>query len=120
MDKGDAKTRTTVKIRGREYVMKGSEPEEYIHKVAIYVDRKMEEIEAVNPYLSTTMIAVLTALNIADELLKEREQVDALRKEIERLKDTIKDTAPQLYDINQKYRRMERKDQAPGNERRNA
>lgn len=119
MDKGDMQTRTTVKIRGREYVMKGSESEEYIHKVAIYVDRRMEDIEQVNPNLSTTMLAILTALNVTDELLKERERTGKLEKEVQRLKDALS-RSPQLYDINQKYKKTERQDQTQGSEQRNA
>ena len=40
-----------------------------MHRVAIYVDRKMNEIAKQFTDLSTTMIAVLAALNIADELI---------------------------------------------------
>jgi len=109
MEKGDIQTRTTVKIRGREYIMKGSEPEEYIHRVAIYVDRKMEEIEQANSNLSTTMLAILTALNIADELLKERERVSELEKENQRLKESVGKTV-QFYDSVEKHGKTERQD----------
>jgi cell division protein ZapA len=36
--------KAVVRIGGREYTMRGFVSEEYIHKVAIYVDKKMEEI----------------------------------------------------------------------------
>jgi cell division protein ZapA len=86
------KVKTTVRINGKDYTMVGYDPEEYIHRVAIYVDRKMSEIEEKNNNLSTTMLAVLTSLNIADELLKLRESTDSTqgafeetRKELEAL-----------------------------------
>ena len=38
------KTKTTVHIGGRDYTMVGVESEEHIRRVAVYVDRKMEEL----------------------------------------------------------------------------
>lgn len=66
------KIKTVVRIGGQEYRLSGYESEEYMHRVAIYVDRKMNEIAKQFTDLSTAMIAVLAALNIADELIRER------------------------------------------------
>ena len=67
-----ARNKTSVRIDGQEYILAGDESEEYMHEVAIFVDRKMTEIHSQFENLSTSMVAVLSALNIADELLKER------------------------------------------------
>ena len=84
------KTRTMVKICGKEYVMAGFESEEYIHRVAIYVDRKMSELKSQYVNLNPNTLSVLTAINIADDLLKLQEQFDALSKEYTELNDEIK------------------------------
>lgn len=60
----------TVKINGVEYNLKGKENEKYLLAVAEYVDGKFREISANNSKLSTTAVAVLSALNIADEYFK--------------------------------------------------
>lgn len=60
----------TVKINGVEYNLKGKENEKYLLAVAEYVDGKFKEISANNNKLSTTAVAVLSALNIADEYFK--------------------------------------------------
>jgi cell division protein ZapA len=60
----------TVKINGVEYNLKGQENEEYLYKVAGYVDKKIKGILSKNKKLSVTDAAVLTAANIVDELLK--------------------------------------------------
>jgi cell division protein ZapA len=60
----------TVKINGVEYNLKGEEKEEYLHKVASYVDRKMKSLLNNNLKLSTTSAAVLTAVNAVDDLFK--------------------------------------------------
>ncbi|MBN1755511.1 cell division protein ZapA [bacterium] len=58
-------------IHGREYPIRSDEKEEYVLKVANYVDSKMKDIsDSSRPFPSPTGIAVLAALNIADELFK--------------------------------------------------
>lgn len=66
------RTRTVVRIAGREYTLTADLPEEYIHKVAIYVDKKMNEVVRQRSNLSTAMTAVLAAINIADEVMELR------------------------------------------------
>jgi len=61
---------TVVRIGGMDYTLAGEFSEEYMHRVAIFVDKKMEAITQANPKLSTTMAAVLVSLNIADELIR--------------------------------------------------
>lgn len=63
----------TIKINGVEYVLKGTENEDYLHRVGRYVDKKMRMISEVNQRLSTTSVAVLTAVNIVDDLFKAHE-----------------------------------------------
>ncbi len=79
--------KTTVRIDGHEYVIAGDEPEEYMHEVAIHVDKKMSEIHKKYDQLSTSMVAVLAALNIADELLKERRTKSAKPKKAQEINE---------------------------------
>ena len=75
------KIKTTVRIAGREYTMAGTESPEYMHRVALYVDRKMQEI-AVATRLNSANLATLTCLNVADELIKSQDNNARLRKEL--------------------------------------
>ena len=84
------KTRTMVKIGGKEYVMAGFESEEYIHRVAIYVDRKMAELKSQYVNLNPQTLSVLTGINIADDLLKLQDQFDALSKDFQAQAEEIK------------------------------
>jgi len=84
------KTRTVVKIGGKEYTMTGFESEEYIHRVAIYVDRKMAELKSQYVNLNPSTLAVLTALNVADDLLKLQDQMEALTQEYQLLSEELK------------------------------
>lgn len=65
----------TVKINGVEYNLKGRENQEYLLQVAKYVDGKFREISSNNSKLSTTAVAVLSALNVADEYFKAEEEI---------------------------------------------
>lgn len=73
--------KTTVRISGRDYIITGVGSEEHIKRVAVYVDRKMEEL-LFTTRLPQPMVAVLTAVNIADDLLKAQDENTRLRKEL--------------------------------------
>lgn len=71
-----------VKIFNTEYTLK-VEDENLAYKVAEYVDKVMNELHNQSPYQPTLMIAVLTALNIAEELFRERMNRGYIEGEIE-------------------------------------
>lgn len=71
----DEKNRISVMIMGEEYVLKGTSSPEEMYNVGRYVDRLMRTLAEKNIQMSRHKIAVLTALNLADELLKLKEDV---------------------------------------------
>lgn len=78
--------RVTVNICGEEYTLVAEEAPSYMHKVGDYVNAKLSEL------LSTAKVgrsdaAVLAAVNITDELFKERETTDSLRAQIKDFSD---------------------------------
>lgn len=79
------KIKTAVKIDDREYVLTGQESESYMHEVAIFVDKKMREVRSVCDNLNTSMTAVLTAVNLADELIKEKRRSAELERQVREL-----------------------------------
>jgi cell division protein ZapA len=72
-----------IKVFGQTYTVKTDAEENYIQEVAKHVNGKMEEVLRKTKSVSTLNVAILTALNIADDLLKEREKRIALVREIE-------------------------------------
>ena len=70
-DKG--KNRVAVHILGEEYVLKGSSSTEEMYRVGLYVDQLMKSLAEKNVQMSKQKVAVLAALNLADELLKLKE-----------------------------------------------
>lgn len=75
------KKKVTVRIAGKEYTLLSSDPEEHVRRVGVYVDRKLEEIDAATR-LPSNMVAVLAALNMGDELLKAQDENTRLRREL--------------------------------------
>ncbi len=75
------KTRTTVQIAGKEYTMTSYDPEAYVQRVAGYVDRKMNELSLATR-LPAAQLAVLTALNVADDMLKAHDENNRLKREL--------------------------------------
>jgi len=63
-----------VSIYGMEYPVKAGDDAEYIKSVAKYVDDLMLDIDKGISSKSPLKVAVLTALNIADELMREKEE----------------------------------------------
>lgn len=83
------KQRTVVRVAGKDYTIVSTDPVEHVHRVGVYVDRKLKETEAATK-LPTHMVAVLTCLNIADELLKAHDENTRLRRELMALRESRK------------------------------
>lgn len=71
-----------IKINGHEYNMCGSETKEHMIRIGSFVDEKMQEVIRSNHRLSTAMAAVLTSLNIANELFKKNDELDSIASKI--------------------------------------
>ncbi len=71
-----------VSIFGRDYNIKGGSDEEYIRTLADYVDSVMKDIADKAGSLSSGRIAILAALNIADEMHKERRHFNEFADEL--------------------------------------
>ncbi len=78
--------RVTVDICGQEYTFVAEEAPSYMQKVGSYVGEKMSDLLA-TAKVGRTDAAVLAAANIADELFKEREASEGLRRQLKQYLD---------------------------------
>lgn len=87
------KTSAEVIIGGKVYTLSGYEGEEYLQKVATYINNKINEFNSMEELrrLSGDMKATLIQLNIADDYFKARSQVEKLEQEIEQKDKEIYD-----------------------------
>ena len=73
-----------ITIFGQEYSVKAPADPTYIKKIAEYVDSKMREVQSgFSSTQSSNRIAILSAMNITDELFNARKKVDSDDSDIE-------------------------------------
>lgn len=89
-----AKTSAEVVIDGKVYTLSGYEGEEYLQRVAGYINSKIAEFEAMDDYkyIPLNMKGTMIQLNIADDYFKAKAQVEKLERDLE-----IKDK--EIYDL---------------------
>ena len=87
------KQKTTVSVGGKEYTIVSSDSPEHMKRVAAYADRKLRESAAVSR-LPLAQAGALTALNLADELMKAQDENTRLRRELIRLPKMLDETKP--------------------------
>jgi cell division protein ZapA len=73
-----------IKVFGQTYTVKSDAEEDHIQEVAQYVNEKIDDVLKKTKSISSLNVAILTALNLADDLLKEKERRAALLRAIER------------------------------------
>jgi cell division protein ZapA len=85
-----------VEIFGQRYPIRSTLDPEYVSRLAAYVDEKMRAAGESAPTGDPQRLAVLAALNVADELFRSREltrarngQVAERAEEMERLLDRV-------------------------------
>lgn len=84
MSLGQETNSVRVQILGEEHMIKGRASQEYIEELARLIDDKLEEVQKINPMLPRYRVAILVALNIANELeklKKEHQELLALLEE---------------------------------------
>ncbi|QQE77474.1 cell division protein ZapA [Alicyclobacillus sp. SO9] len=86
----DDVNRLRVTIAGTEYTLRGDASVEQMRTVANKVDELMTEIAQANPQLDEKRAAVLTAVNIADELYRLQIQYDSLLQLLDEQTDSNK------------------------------
>ncbi len=72
-----------VTIGNSQYTIKTDADEAYIQTIARYLNSRIEEVEKKTKSVSTLNVIILSALNIADDLFRERSKERRYLKDIE-------------------------------------
>jgi cell division protein ZapA len=83
MAKEGMKSLIRVEILGQEYTVKSDEGEERVKDIAEYVNRKIKEVSERTKTVSTLNLAILAAMNIANDYLEAVEDKKAFTRTIE-------------------------------------
>ena len=92
------KTDTEVIIGGKVFTLSGYESEEYLQKVASYINNKMTEYNKVDSFRRQPLDTqnVLLQLNIADDYFKAKKQISLLEEEIQNKEKEMYDLKHEL------------------------
>jgi cell division protein ZapA len=71
-----------VTIAGQRYTIKSDAEEAYVHSLAALVDAKVREVQASAKAAPAHAVAILAAMQIADELVRERTRRSDLRRRV--------------------------------------
>ena len=105
-----AKTNTEVIIGGKVFTLSGYESEEYLQKVASYINNKVTEYNKVDSFRRQALDIqnVLLQLNIADDYFKAKKQISLLEEDIESKEKEIYDLKHELIAAQMKMESTER------------
>ena len=100
--------RVVVNICGDDYTLVAEESPSYMQRVGSYVDGKMREtLDAAK--VGRVNAAVLTAVNIADELMKVQETAEQLRGQIKGYADEAAQAQSEVSELKREVFRLQQK-----------
>lgn len=100
-----AKNKVVIKIMDREYPLVSEDSREHMQRIANYVDDIMRETQSGNKKLSISMVAVLTALNIADDYFKLIDEKEYIEKRLNSPKFELKEARDELTSVVTEFER---------------
>ncbi|MGB9835421.1 MAG: cell division protein ZapA [Candidatus Saccharicenans sp.] len=97
-------------IFGNKYriCVKGEEDERYISQLIDYVDQKMHEVALKSRSGDVAKIAVLTAMNIADELFVAERTAEQLKRALDRLEEELAQIEVQVKENDDNFKAVEK------------
>lgn len=105
-----AKTDTEVIIGGKVFTLSGYESEEYLQKVASYINNKIAEYNKIDSFRRQPADTqnVLLQLNIADDYFKAKKQITMLEEEIQAKEKDLYDLKHELISTQIKMENTEK------------
>lgn len=98
--------RVVVNICGEDYALVADEAASYMQKVGAYVDEKLNEV-LTGAKVGRTDAAVLTAINITDELFKAQSAAEQLRSQIKSYLDQATKAQSEVSDLKREVFRLQ-------------
>ena len=104
------KTDAEVIIGGKVYTLCGYESEEYLQKVASYINNKLNEYNAIESFRRSPMDMqnVLMQINLADDYFKAKNQVAAMQEELEAKDKEVYDLKHELVTTQMKMENLDK------------
>lgn len=96
-----SKNKTQVLIAGKIYTLSGYESEEYLQKVATYINNKLAELKKLDGYnhLSSDTKSILVNLNVADDYFKAKKQAEIFEQDLQQKDQEMYDLKHELISL---------------------
>lgn len=109
---------TEVIIGGKVFTLSGYESEEYLQKVASYVNNKINEYNKLDAFRRQPFEkqSVLLQLNVADDYFKAKKQIDILEEEVKAKEKELYDLKHELISTQIKLENLEKNNKSMQNE----
>lgn len=101
--------RITVRINGKDYTLLHDETDEYVHRIAHYLNTKIMEASKMGIQQGESTPLVLSALNVTDELFKSQKNFNTLKNEIKRMMDEYEKMKQQSESFEEQLMEMSEK-----------
>lgn len=103
------KSNIQVIINGKILNLSGFESEEYLQKVASYINKKIHELneETGNRRLSADLKAILVQINIADDMLKAKRAVEQLETDLRQKENELAELRHRLVHAELKLEKLD-------------
>ncbi len=113
-----AKTDTEVIIAGKVLTLSGYESEEYLQKVAAYINNKFNEYNKLDGFKrqSADTQNMLLQLNIADDYFKAKKQISLLEEDLMRKEKELYDLKHELVSTQMKLESLDKNNKELHNE----
>jgi cell division protein ZapA len=105
-----SKTDTEVIIGGKVFTLSGYESEEYLQKVASYINNKIAEYNKIDGFKRQPVDTqnVLLQLNIADDYFKAKKQIEIMEEQISEKEKELYDIKHELIATQMKFENSEK------------
>ncbi len=105
-----SRTDTEVIIGGKVFTLSGYESEEYLQKVASYINNKVNEYSKVDSFRRQTLDtqSILMQLNIADDYFKAKKQISTLEEDLQAKEKELYDLKHELISAQLKLENAEK------------
>ena len=90
----DKRNVAKVSIVGEEYTIRSEASPEHTRAVATYLDREIRKVLGTNALIETHKAAILAAMSITDELLRERTTAKVVEEELRGLNAEVRRWLP--------------------------
>ena len=104
------KTASEVLIGGKVYTLSGYESEEYLQRIASYLNGKLNEYSHVEAFRRANVDRqnVLMQINIADDYFKSRKQIGDMEEDMNAKEKELYDLKHELVNAQMKLENMEK------------